>query len=55
MFLQENGTPAEGAGCDTASRYWTAPESDDQYPDTTTWQFWNGEQWRALDLPDIPS
>ncbi|MGW0538537.1 hypothetical protein [Streptomyces sp. NPDC003032] len=32
-----------------------AGELDDQYPDTATWQFWNGEQWRALDLPDIPS
>lgn len=55
MFLQENGTPAERAGCDTASGYWIAPELDDQYTDTTTWQFWNGEQWRALDLSDIPS
>ncbi|MDH2390056.1 hypothetical protein QCN29_14900 [Streptomyces sp. HNM0663] len=28
MFLQENGTPAEGAGYDTASGYWIAPELD---------------------------
>ncbi|MBL1115451.1 hypothetical protein JK364_24065 [Streptomyces sp. 110] len=32
-----------------------ASELDDQYPGTATWQFWNGEQWRALDLPGIPS
>lgn len=30
-----------------------ANELDDQHPDTATWQFWSGEQWWALDLPDI--
>ncbi|MFB7594625.1 hypothetical protein [Streptomyces sp. NPDC056160] len=46
-----------GLRADTASPFLVqiASELDDQCPDTTTWQFWNGEQWLALHVPDIAS